>query len=234
MSTSRRPISRKPLHAEVADELREMIIGGKLAPGLRLIENDLCAQFETSRTPFREALKVLETEGLVVLRPNHGARVSVMTASEVADLFELVANLERIAVELAIDRLTDKDLNKLRRMHGRMIKLSKAGRRRECFQVDYEIHQLIVSLTRNVQLIATHAGLMVRTRRGRYLALFSQARWDDSMTEHEDFMAAIEQRNADLAGQLMRKHVLETGAVVLEALHPTNLTTMTQATQVPA
>lgn len=212
-----RRISRTPLHAEVVKALREMILGGTLAPGARLVESELCSAFGLSRTPFREALKLLESEGLVVLKPNRGASVSVMTEREVADLFEVVANLERTAVELTVQRADEKGLRKLRRRHDRMMKLHAARKRRECFQADYEIHQLIVALTGNAVLMNTHAGLMSRTRRGRYLALSLQSRWDESMQEHEAFMSAIERRDSHLAGQLMREHVLHTGRVVRDA-----------------
>ena len=128
-ATSRR-ISRKPLYAEVVEGIREMIIGGRLTPGARLVESELCEMFGISRTPFREALKLLESEGLVVLKPNRGATVSVMTEQEITDLFELVASLERSAVELAVQRMDDKALAKLRKQHDRMMKLHAAHKRR--------------------------------------------------------------------------------------------------------
>ena len=220
-ATSRR-ISRKPLYAEVVEGIREMIIGGRLTPGARLVESELCEMFGISRTPFREALKLLESEGLVVLKPNRGATGSVMTEQEITDLFELVASLERSAVELAVQRMDDKALAKLRKQHDRMMKLHAAHKRRECFQVDYEIHQLIVAATGNAALITTHAGFMVRTRRARYLALSLQSRWDESMHEHEQFMTAIEQRDGRLAGELMLAHVSQTGQVVREAFLSAN------------
>ncbi len=212
-----RHISRKPLSAEVVEGIREMIIGGKLKPGARLIESELCELFGISRTPFREALKLLESEGLVVLKPNRGATVSVMTEREISDLFEVVASLERSAVEMAVRRLDTKGVGMLRSQHDRMIRFYEDQKRRECFQIDYEIHQHIVKATGNALMIATHAGLMARTRRARYLALSLQSRWDESMAEHENFMLAIERGNARRAGEMMLDHVLQTGLVVREA-----------------
>ena len=230
----KRHSARKPLSAEVVEGIREMIIGGKLKPGARLIENELCELFGISRTPFREALKLLESEGLVVLKPNRGATVSVMTEREIADLFEVVASLERSAVEMAVQRLDPKGISLLRKQHDRMIRFYEDRKRRECFQIDYEIHQQIVRGTGNALLISTHAGLMARTRRARYLALSLQSRWDESMSEHENFMLAIERGNARRAGEMMLEHVLQTGLVVREAFiqssHPLSPSKSTPST----
>lgn len=215
---SHRHIQRRSLHEEVVYELREMIIGSVLKPGDRIVESDFCEMFDISRTPLREALKVLETEGLVTLRPNRGARVSEFSEKEVSELFEVIANLERVAVELAVERMDGSHLQHLERLHKRMIRLYEKRRRRECFEADYEIHKQIVALTGNSILMETHAGLMTKARRGRYLALFSQERWVESMAEHEELMAAIAAGNSALAGDVMRRHVIRTGVVVRETL----------------
>lgn len=209
---------RASLHADMVEILRELIIGGELAPGDRLREAELCARFGVSRTPLREALKILETEGLVTLQPNRGASVSRISAHEVTELFEVISNLERIAVELAIARMNERAFKKLLRMHERMMRHYAAGRRRACFQVDFDTHNAIVAMSGNSLLVATHEGLMLRARRGRYMALFSQRRWDQSMQEHEQIIAAIADREAPTASELMRRHVLETGKVICQQL----------------
>ena len=215
-------IRRSSLHAEMVEILRELIIGGELVPGDRLREAELCARFGVSRTPLREALKILETEGLVTLQPNRGATVSRISPDEIRELFEVIANLERIALELAVARMDERAMKKLLRMHERMMRHYRAGRRRACFQVDFDTHNAIVALSGNSLLVATHEGLMVRARRGRYMALFSQHRWDQSMTEHEEIIAAIAQRDAAKASELMRRHVLETGKVICQRLEAEN------------
>lgn len=191
-----------------------MIIGGKLAPGARLVEAELTEMFAISRTPLREALRVLETEGLITFYPNRGAVVSTISADEVLEQFEVIANLERISLELAMTRMTATDLGRLNRMHDRMIHLFRAGQRRECFQKDYDIHNRIVALAGNSMLAEIHHKLMTRSRRIRYFALHSENRWKESMTEHEGFMQAINNRDVVTASQLMRDHVLRTGELV--------------------
>jgi len=211
---------RKSLHARAVHEIRELIISGDLKPGDRLLEHDLCEKFGISRTPLREALKILEKEGLVDLRRNRGALVSEMSPDEVTELFEFVSNIERVAVELAIERMEPKHLRRLQNMHDKMIRLYREGQRRECFQTDYEIHTFIVSLAGNSILAETHNGLMARTRRGRYMSLFSQVRWDEAMEEHEQIMAAINRHDIKIAGDVMRRHVKQTGTVIRDTLHP--------------
>ncbi len=221
MKALQTPLTRqKSLHARAVHEIREMIISGHLKPGDRLLEIDLCEKFGISRTPLREALKILETEGLVDLRRNRGALVAAMTPHEVTELFEFVSNIERVAVELAIERMEAKHLRRLQNMHDKMMRFYNEGRRRECFQTDYEIHTFIVSLAGNSILTETHKGLMARTRRGRYMALFSQVRWDEAMEEHEEIMAAINRHDVKNAGDVMRTHVKQTGTVIRESLHP--------------
>ena len=211
-------IKRKALHEETVDTLREMIIGGKLASGERLVEHQLCEALGISRTPLREAFKLLEKEGLVDLRPNRGVHVSEMTPQGIVDLFEVVSDLERLAVDLAVQRMADKDFRNLQRRHETMIRQYQAGRRRECFQSDFDIHNFLVGKTGNQLLIDCHSTLMIRARRGRYLALFSQERWDEAMHEHEQLMEAIGGRDKDAAAQLMHKHVTRTGQVLHQTL----------------
>ena len=218
----KRPIHKKSLHELAVSELRELIIGGQLEPGARLVEAQLCEIFNISRTPLREAVKLLEVEGLVTLLPNSGAHVSVMTEGEIADLFEVVSDLERLAVELAVKRMSERDLRQLQRWHDKMLRLYRDRRRRECFQTDFDIHNFLVEKSGNKILATNHAQLMVRARRGRYLALFSQDRWDEAMTEHEQFMAEIVRRDKDAAGKLMHQHVTKTGTVLRQLVAEKN------------
>lgn len=215
-SLAKRHLGRQSLHAKAVETLREMIIGGELAPGARLVEAELCELFAISRTPLREALRVLEVEGLVTFYPNRGAQVSTISAKDVLQQFEVIANLERIALELAMARMTEADLARLNRMHDRMMSLFARGARRDCFQKDYDIHNRIVALSGNDVLQDIHAGLMSRSRRVRYFALHSKSRWREAMSEHDAFMRAINAGDTAGAGILMRDHVLRTGTLVSE------------------
>ena len=107
LPTARRPLKRRSLHAEAVETLREMIIGGQLAPGARLVEAELCEMFTISRTPLREALRVLEVEGLVTFYPNRGAVVSIISATEEEKANMTVANYTSLLEAEAAKRATD-------------------------------------------------------------------------------------------------------------------------------
>jgi DNA-binding GntR family transcriptional regulator len=199
---------------EVVDRLRDLIIEGEIEPGERLHEMNLSETLNVSRTPLREALKLLASEGLVDLLPGRGARVSVLSAGGAQDLFEVVSGLERLAAELAAVRMTSRDLARLKAMHDRMSEHFAAGEKREYFALNHAIHVAIVAAAKNDTLTGTHATLMSRARRGSYAALASEARWKESMTEHEELMEALERRDAKLAGDILFTHDRHTGETI--------------------
>ena len=215
---ARTAIGRRTLHAHVTERLRDMIVEGELGQGERIDERALCTRFEVSRTPLREALKVLASEGLVELLPNRGARVTEITATDVEALFELAAGLERMAAELAAERATDRELAELGRLQDTMERHHEARRRAEYFRANQRIHSSIIAFARNDLLGEMHAGLMTKIRRARYQANASQDRWDASVHEHRGVLGALEARDAADAGRRMREHVLNTGAAVAEAV----------------
>jgi len=222
-STSRgkpkKRIVRKSLHTVVTDSLRDMIIEGDLAPGQRISEGDLCEQFSISRTPMREALKVLASEGLVNIRPNRGTRVTEITLEEIDELFEAVSGIERIAGELAAQRMTERDLDRLRSLHIKMKDHFKNGNRHEYFILNQKAHNAIVELANNSVLVSIHENLMVKVRRARYFAILSVDRWDESVREHENIIDAFAARDADLVGKLIMSHVRKTGTVVKKSFN---------------
>ncbi len=217
-----RAIVRRSLHDEVEESLRDMIVENELAPGERIDEKRLCKLFAISRTPLREALKVLASEGLVELMPNRGARISMITSREVEEMFELASGLERLAAELVVERATDGELEEMRATHQRMIEFHRAGRRSDYFRLNQRIHNGIIALTGNAVLINTYAELMRKIRRARYAAIMSQARWDESVHEHEDLMNALVDRDGVRAGALLLRHVRETGEAVRSSIEAEN------------
>ncbi|MGQ9370756.1 GntR family transcriptional regulator [Azospirillum sp. ST 5-10] len=206
------------MHLEARERLREMIVTGQLKPGERIDERGLCEAFGLSRTPIREALKVLAVEGLVELLPNRGTRVAKPSGADIARLFQVIAALERLAAELTAASAPAADLRMLRADHDEMVRMYRAGRREEYFALNQRIHETVIALTGNPVLIRTHADLMTRARRPRYIAITSQERWDESVREHELLMAALEIRDSRSAGDILFNHVLKTGEVVRASL----------------
>ncbi len=132
--------------------------------------------------------------------------------------FETIAGVERYACELAAERMSERDLDGLRRTHERMARHHAAGERQPYFKLNHEIHLAIVAASKNATLKAIHASLMSRARRARYAALASHARWMEAMTEHDLLMAAFAERDAQRAGEIMRRHDLGTAVSIAAAL----------------
>jgi DNA-binding GntR family transcriptional regulator len=211
-------VVRSSLHEETAVRLRSLIIRGDLQPGESLVEADLCNALGVSRTPLREALKLLAAEGLIELRLNRSAIVAPIRREDIEELFEAVAGIERIGAELAATRMTAKDHGKLASLQERMERHHDAGELREYFELNQQIHLFILGCARNGALKSTHEALMARVERARLFALSSRERWDESVEEHRTILQALAARDADKAGRLLARHILRTGQVVNDAL----------------
>ncbi len=211
-------IGRITLHDEVASRLRAMILEGELPPGSRIPEPQLCAAFGVSRTPLREALKVLASEGLVELLHSRGAVVKRVSIDEIADIFEVMAGIEYMTGQLVCERATPDEIAKLMAWHERLADFHKRGRRSDYFRQNQKIHRRIAELSGNRVLTEMHEDLSGKIRRARYMANLKQARWDESIQEHEAFMAALADRDGELMGQRLRDHMRRTGEVVIRAL----------------
>lgn len=209
------PARRSALHGEIAARLRQMILEGELRPGERIPELQFCAAFGISRTPLREALKVLATEGLVESRPNRGSIVSPVHADEIASIFEVMGALERLAGELVCARISNAEIAELDRLHDELIALHRKGDRTAYFRKNQEIHQRIVALTENPVLVASYVNFAGKIHRARYMANYDRIRWDESVREHEGIMRAIRSRNSNLLAQRLSEHNMRTGRVVI-------------------
>ena len=213
------PLSRRvPFARQVADLLRDMIIRGALPPGGRIVERSLCQSLDVSRTPLREALKLLEAEGLVEISQNKGARIMSFTPIEASRLFEVIAGLESLAAELAARRMSDEELARLDALHARMCAHYERQEKDPYFELNTLIHDAVVRACDNPILIATHASLMLRARRGRYMAIIDPLRWEESVGEHTALMAALHARDAEAARRVWRRHLIRTGETVCAVL----------------
>ena len=213
-------VVRTSLHEEAAVRLRSLIVRGELQPGEQLVEADLCEVLGVSRTPLREALKRLASEGLVELRLNRSSIVAPIRREDIDELFEAVAGIERIGAELAAQRMTLRDHEKLATLHDRMERHHDAGELQAYFELNQQIHAFVLSCARNAALQSTHSALLARVERARLFALTSRERWDESVEEHRDIMRALAERDSDRAGRLVAQHIQRTGQVVNDALHP--------------
>ncbi|MEQ9608713.1 MAG: GntR family transcriptional regulator [Kiloniellaceae bacterium] len=212
------PIQRRPLHNELADRLRHMIVEGELAPGEKLAEKELCEQFGVSRTPLREAMKVLATEGLVLLTPNRGCAVAKLTLADLDEAFPIMGALEALSGELACRHITDAEIARIRDLHERMVKKYEAGALRDYFKLNEQIHQLILNAARNPTLAPMQLSLSGRVRRARYMANMSPARWSRAVAEHEKILEALSARDGKRLAVLLKDHLANKLQTVKDAL----------------
>jgi len=217
------PISRRPLHDEATERIRDMIVEGRLAAGGWINEAELCQQLQISRTPLREALKVLAAEGLVELVPRRGARVAQLSTDELADLFEALSGIEGLAAELAAARMSEADFEKLRELQLRIEQRHRAQDRLTYFHENHELHVAIVRCSGNAAIVDIHARLIARVGRARYQGILSEARWGAAVDEHAQVLAALEKRDARRASELMRQHVARTSEIVRTESNPRSL-----------
>ncbi len=209
---------RQTLHQGLLERLRQMIQDGELPPGARLSEQALCQQFDVSRTPLREALKILAADGYVDWRANRGIRVAEIQAAEVVAAFELLAALERLIGDILCHRMTAEAMQGLEAMHAEMVRLHARSMRSEYFRLNQAIHATLARLTRNPVIEDVYASIQSRVYRARALSNTERLRWDESVQEHERIMAALRARDpARLAAELVA-HSKATEAVTLREL----------------
>ena len=212
------PIARRPLHEEAADRLRDLIVQGSLAPGSRLNERMLTAQLGVSRTPLREAFKVLATEGLVELLPNRGAIVSEIDPVRVAETLAVMGALEALAGELACASATDGQINEIRSLHQEMLANHARGNLAGYFKFNQAIHLKIVKYSGNAVLFHAYRQLNANVRRARYMANLSQERWDAAVREHGEILDALASRDVARIRRLLAEHLAHKLASVLDEL----------------
>lgn len=212
------PIIRRPLHEEATDRLRDLIVQGRLAPGARLNERLLTAQLGVSRTPLREAFKVLATEGMVDLLPNRGAVVSQMDPVRLSESLAVMGALEALAGELACRNATDAQINEIRALHYEMLAYHARGDLAGYFKFNQAIHLKIVKYSGNAVLYNIYRQMNGNVRRARYMANLSKERWDAAVREHDEILAALGARDVRRIKALLSDHLAHKLASVLAAL----------------
>jgi DNA-binding GntR family transcriptional regulator len=188
------PISRKSLHSEVTDRIRQLIVESHLQPGQRVPELEISRDLGVSRTPIREALKVLASEGLVELLPLRGAVVKTFSKKDATDMLELMALLEVFAAEKAC-KAEQKKIEAVLAAHEKMKLLHAKGKRSEYFQINQQIHGAIVAMAENESLTLMHNALSKRMRSLRFSGNSTPDNWRNALNEHHEIASALQQRD---------------------------------------
>jgi DNA-binding GntR family transcriptional regulator len=208
--TTIRLVPRRSLHNDVLATLRDMIIEGELPAGERINETALYPRLGVSRTPLREALKALASEGLVELVPNRGAVVCTFTLQKVTDMLEAVKVIETFAARAACERATAAEISSLQQLHTQMCTCYRARARLEYFKLNQDIHSSLVRAGHNEPLMSMHAALQARLKRIRYIGNAAPEKWSGAMAEHEAMMAALLIRDGNALAEVVGRHMDET------------------------
>jgi len=200
-------IVKGSLHDEAVARIRDLITEGELEPGSKISEKRLCELFGISRTPLREALKVLAKEGLLELLPNRGARVARPTPKDLADLFHVMGALEGLAGELACQNATEAARSEIRALHHEMLAHYVRRDRAAYFRANQAIHEAIIAAADNGVLSSLYGSLRGRIRPARFLANLSAERWDEAVREHGDILEALERRDGVRLRELLSQHL---------------------------
>lgn len=209
-------IVQKALYLEVADRLRQQIDEGALAPGAWIDEVALTESLGISRTPLREALKVLAAEGLVRLEPRRGCFVNQLSERDLDEIFPLMALLEGRCAFEAAHNAGAPDIRRLEEMHARLEKHARAGRIDAYYATNAEIHQALQDLARNRWLSGAIDDLRKVLRLSRLRSLHLPGRIDESLAEHLAVFAAVRKGDAERAERVMREHLLNQRAALVK------------------
>lgn len=200
-------ISRLPLTGQVATTIRDMIVQDKFKPGERIRERQLSKELNVSRTPLREALKILEGERLVDILPNRGAVVADPSSDEVRELLQVLGALEALGGHLAAESATDEEISEIRALHFEMLAAYSRKDRLTYFKLNQEIHKSIVAASRNAVLIEAHNQFNARVYRVRYRSNQQDVLWHEAIHQHETIIEALESRDSALLAQRLSSHL---------------------------
>lgn len=213
-----KPNQRRSLSTETAEKLRELILLEKLPPGMHIPERDLAEALGISRTPMREALRILEAEGLVDHTPTRRSRVANPSVEELSQSMKVLGTLEALGGELACIHATDRQLEAIARLNQRMIDKSDEMSSIDFFKTDMSFHTAIIAASGNAALIDTHAKYNARLWRARFLSSRRKPGRSTTLQQHQDINEALTARNVNAAASAMRAHI-ETAIANLAIRH---------------
>jgi DNA-binding GntR family transcriptional regulator len=207
------------LPASVADRLRELIIEGELPAGTRLNERALGERLGVSRTPLREAFRLLSAEGLVQIQPNRGAQVVELSEKDIRESFEVMSALEALSGELACRRISDAEVAEVRALTYEMLACHARRDLPAYYRLNRAIHERINQAADNRLLGQVYATLNLRIQNLRFRLNFDHDQWDIAAREHAEMVDALAARDSARMATIMRRHLKHKGEAVLEALN---------------
>ena len=211
-------ISRGGLHDQVASRLRTLLVEGHIAPGAKLNERELCEALQVSRTPLREAIKLLGAEGLVDLLPNRGAVAVKLSEADVMHSFEVLAGLEGMAGAWAAQRITDAELAELRALHFEMLACHARADLSGYYRLNARIHAAINTAARNPVLTRAYQSINARVQSLRFRTNQDGAKWKRAVKEHGSMIDALQARDGSALSAVLVQHLHHKRDTVLTLL----------------
>ena len=202
-------LNNRPLYEDVADRLREQIFNKQLEPGSWLDEQSLADQFGISRTPMREAIKVLASEGLVTIKMRRGAYVTEVAREDLEQIFTILSLLEGQAAKETAVKATEAELNMLDHLHHRLEKAAADRDIEQFFEINGKFHELIQEIAGNKWMNGVIADLRKVLKLHRRDSLTSTGRLQNSLVEHREILRALLKRDEQAAEAVMRKHLAQ-------------------------
>ncbi|ORE91489.1 transcriptional regulatory protein, GntR family [Stappia sp. 22II-S9-Z10] len=211
-------IQRRTLHEEVVSRLRDMIIEGTLATGTRINESELGPQLGVSRTPLREALRTLASEGLIELVPSKGAVVRRFSVADVAEMLECLKAIEGFAARVGPARASDAEIAAILAAHDEMMLRYAARERLAYYKLNQSIHTGIAGLAGNASLAELHALVQGRLKRIRFIGNHAEDKWAGALADHEAMAEALRRRDGPALAAAVESHMDNTLARVRDIL----------------
>ena len=211
-------IPRPTLHEQVAARLRQMLVENLITPGAKLNERELAEVLKVSRTPLREAIKMLAAEGLVELLPNRGAVAVLLGEDDVLHTFEVMAGLEAMSGELAAERITDAELAEIRALHFEMMACYTRRDLSNYYRINATIHRAINAAAKNPVLTRTYTQVNARLQALRFRSNQDEDKWARAVQEHEQMVQALSARDGATLRRVLTEHLQHKREVVIEQL----------------
>ena len=205
------------LREKILENIRDAILKGELKPGERVSEPDIAERYGISRTPIREAFRQLESEGYLTVIPRKGAVVAVHTEKDIEEFYSIKSVLEGYAAQLAAERMTEKDIDKLETINNRLEKLSKNKDVKTFFRAHNEFHEYFIRASGNKKLMELIQQLLNKFEYLRIASLSLPGRMKISVQEHKKIIDAFRNHDGHAADLLVRKNAAYGGQVLLQS-----------------
>ena len=199
----------KSLTEHIVEDLEEKIITGTLKPGERIIEEDLCKTYGVSRSPVREAFRILESQGFIVSESRKGVSVMKISHEDIDNIYRIFAVLESLSAYQAVKKQNPQVLRRLKKLHARMIELAAQNKTRAYFKANLQFHETMINASENHRLIKILQTFTKLIQRYRLRLLSIPGRLPESLDSHEEIIRAFESGDAEGIEKMRREAIMK-------------------------